>query len=366
MSRAAPVWDPAAEALGDVMRAALFVGTGRPLELATVPRPEPAPGELLVRVAACGLCHTDLHYLDHGVPTFKAPPLVLGHEISGTVVRLGPGVSQDLVGTSVLLAPVTTCGACPACRAGRENVCAAQRMLGNHVDGGYAEYVVAPARDAFALPPEIPLDEGCVIADALTTAFHAVVRRAAVAPGERVAVFGCGGLGLNVVQVAAMLGARVVGIDVDARKLDLARQLGASATIDARAEDPVKAVRRETEGGADVAVEAIGRSSTQEQAVAALRTGGRAVFLGFNAEAMPLAAGRVTYRELTVIGTLGCRPADFPAVLDLVRRGRLAVSPLVTHRHALDRINDGLDALRRGEGVRHIVVLNDVRVGAGV
>ena len=170
-------------------------------------------------------------------------------------------------------------------------------------------------------------------------------------------MFGCGGLGLNVVQVAAMVGARVVAVDIDPRKLATARELGAGATIDAREGDVAKRVRRETGGGADVAIEAIGRPPTQEEAVGSLRTGGRAIFLGSSAEPMTLQGGRVMYRELSVIGTLGCRGVDFPVVLDLVRRGKLAVSPLVTHRHALSDINAGFDQLRRGEGIRHIVVL---------
>src|SRR6266545_3910311 len=178
MSGVAPVWDPAADELSTTMLAAVFSGPGRALEMMTIARPDPGPGEVLVRVSACGLCHSDLHYLDHGVPTFKTPPLVLGHEISGTVLRVGAGVDAAIVGTSVLLAPVTTCGVCVACRTGRENICASQRMLGNSVDGGFAEFVTAPARDAFPIPPEVPVEEACIIADALTTAFHAVTRRA--------------------------------------------------------------------------------------------------------------------------------------------------------------------------------------------
>jgi 6-hydroxycyclohex-1-ene-1-carbonyl-CoA dehydrogenase len=357
MSHVAPVRDPSGEELSTTMRAAVFSGPGRPLELATIARPDPGPGEVLVRVSACGLCHSDLHYLDHGVPTFKTPPLVLGHEISGTVVRLGAGVDAATLGTSVLLAPVTTCGTCVPCRTGRENICATQRMLGNSVDGGFAEFVTAPARDAFPVPPEVPIEDACIIADALTTAFHAVTRRARVEAGETVVVYGCGGLGLNVVQVCALVGARVVAVDVDPRKLALASELGASVLIDAREGDPAKRVRRESGGGADAAIEAIGLPKTQEQALASVRAGGRLVLLGYASEPMALAGGRVTYRELTVIGTLGCRPVDFPVVLGLVRDGKLAIGPLVTHRYALDRINEGLGALRRGEGVRHIVVL---------
>jgi 6-hydroxycyclohex-1-ene-1-carbonyl-CoA dehydrogenase len=357
MSGRAPVWDPALDELATTMRAAIFTGPNAPLTLREIPRPDAGSGELLVKVRACGLCHSDLHYLDHGVPTFKTPPLVLGHEISGTVVRVGAGVDEARLGTDVLLAPVTSCGECSMCRTGRENVCARQRMLGNSIDGGFAEFVVAPARDAFPIPADVPAEEACVIADALTTAFHAVTRRAAVQTGETVAVVGCGGLGLNVVQVAALVGARVVAVDLDPRKLALARELGAAVTIDAREGDAAKRVRAETSGGADVAIEAIGNPRTQEQALASLRTGGRLVLLGFAAENMSLPGGRVTYREITVIGTLGCRPIDFPIVLELVRRGRLALGPLVTHRHPLAAINEGFDALRRGEGVRHIVVL---------
>lgn len=359
MSGAAPVWAPELDALPTTMRAAVFNGGGKPLEIREWPRPEPGPGEILVKVVACGLCHSDLHYLDHGVPTFKAPPLVLGHEVSGTVAGVGLGVDPALVGTAVLLAPETTCGSCVACRTGRENVCSAQKMLGNNIDGGFAEFIVTTARDAFPLPPELPLEESSVISDALTTAFHAVVRRGVVRPGETVAVFGCGGLGLSVVQVAAMVGARVIAVDIDPRKLAAAVELGASTGVDGRDADVAKRVRKEAGGGgAEVAIEAIGRPPTQEAAVASLRTGGRAVFLGSSAEPMTLPGGRVMYRELQVIGTLGCRPVDFPVVLDLVKRGKLAVSPLVTHRHTLDQVNEGFDQLRRGEGIRHIAVIS--------
>ena len=354
----APVWDPAADALPATMRAALFTGGGKPLELATVLRPEPASGELLVEVVACGLCHSDLHYLDHGTPTFKPPPLVIGHEVSGTVVRVGAGVGPEWVGASVVLSPITTCGACAACRTGHENQCAKQRMLGNTVDGGFAEYVTWPARDSFVVPPEVPLEEGCVISDALATAFHAVVRRGRIAAGETVAVFGCGGLGLSVVQVAAMVGAKVIAIDLDPAKLTLASRLGASATLDANDPGLAKKLRAQTGGGPEVAIECIGKSSVLEQALSVIRPTGRLVILGFAADGMKLNAARVQYRELTIIGTLGCRSVDFPVVLDLVKAGRLDVRPLVTHRHSLENINAGYDQLRRGQGVRHIVVFD--------
>lgn len=338
------------------MKAAVFSAPHQPMDVQEVPDPAPEPGGLLVRVAACGVCHTDLHYLDHGTPTFKKPPLILGHEISGTVAGVGPGVTGWTEGERVLLPAVYGCGRCRACRQGRENICERMVMFGNNIDGGYAEFVVAPAKDAHRLPDEVPLVEGAIIADALTTPYHAVVHRGRVGPGDRVVVFGCGGIGLNVVQVAASLGARVVAVDLMEEKLEWARRLGAADTVHPpQVERLDKHLRSLTDGGADVAFEAIGLPQTQEQAFACLRSGGRLVLVGFAVEPMRLDGGRTMYRELEVVGSLGCRSADYPRVIDLVARGRLRLKELVTARFPLDQINDAFDALRQGRGVRSVI-----------
>ncbi len=182
------------------MKAAVFYAVNEPIKVEEIPTPKPAAGEVLVKVAACGLCHTDLHYTDHGVPTFKKPPLVLGHEVSGTIAGVGKGGEKWKEGDRVLLPAVYGCGECSMCRTGRENICEKMVMFGNNVDGGYAEYLLAPAKDVFILPDEIPLIEGSIIADAITTPYHAVVNRGEVKPGNNVVVFGCGGIGLNIVQ----------------------------------------------------------------------------------------------------------------------------------------------------------------------
>ena len=339
------------------MRAALLRRSHEPLELAEIPVPVPGVGEVLVKVAACGLCHTDLHYLDHGTPTFKTPPLVLGHEISGTVAALGSGASGWSEGERVLLPAVLPCGACALCRTGRENICEHSRMFGNHIDGGFAEFVVVPAKDLLHLPPEIPLAEGAIIADALTTPFHAVVRRGRVAPGDWVLVLGCGGVGLNLVQFAAAMGGRVVAVDVAADKLDWALRLGAEEVVNAGAGERLdKALRRITGSGVDVAFEAIGKASTQEQAMGCVRTGGRLVLVGYSPEAMSFNSGRAMFREIEVLGSLGCRPVDYPRVIELARRGKVKVAELVTHRFPLAQIHEGLDALRAGLPIRAIVV----------
>jgi threonine dehydrogenase-like Zn-dependent dehydrogenase len=229
-------------------------------------------------------------------------------------------------------------------------------MLGNHVDGGYAEYVAAPARDLFHLPEEIPLVEGSIIADAVTTPYHAVVNRGRVRPGDEVVVVGCGGIGLNLVQVAAAVGGCVTAVDVDEEKRRWALRLGAVEALDPDdGERPDRAIRDAAGGGADVAFEAVGKASTQELALSSLRTGGRLVLVGYSPEKMALNAGRVMFRELEVLGSLGCRPVDYPRAIELARQGRIEVEELVTGRFALEDIGLALDALRAGEGVRSVV-----------
>jgi 6-hydroxycyclohex-1-ene-1-carbonyl-CoA dehydrogenase len=340
------------------MKAAVFHGPKLPLEVTTIPTPAPGPGEVLVKVAACGLCHTDLHYIDHGTPTFKTPPMVLGHEISGTVDQLGAGVTGWKHGDRVLLPAVLSCGSCVMCRIGRENVCERSQMFGNNVDGGFAEFVVAPAKDMYRLPDDVPLIESSIIADAITTPFHAVVRRGRVVAGDWVIVFGCGGVGLNVVQIAASQGARVIGVDLSADKLAWAKKLGAEVTFNPNEVAKLdKEVRKATGGaGVDVAFEVVGRPASQEQAFNCVKTGGRLVLVGYSPDVMTLNSGRVMFREIEVTGSLGCRPVDYPRVIELVRQKRIKVSELVTHRFSLDRINEALDTLRSGAAIRSVIV----------
>ncbi|MDP2530418.1 MAG: zinc-binding dehydrogenase [Candidatus Palauibacterales bacterium] len=338
------------------MRAAVFHGADRPLTLEEVALPEPGPDDVVVRVAACGVCHTDLHYIDHGTPTFKKPPLILGHEVAGTVHAVGRNVERFEPGARVLLPAVLPCGTCRMCRTGRENICENGLMLGNHIDGGYAEFIRVPARDAFPLPEEIPLVEGSIIADALTTPYHAVVNRGRVIPGDVVVVVGCGGIGLNVVQMAAAVGARVVAVDLNPSKLEWARKLGAAETLESGSTDrPDRALRGLTGGGADVAFEAVGHAATQELALGSLRSGGRLVLVGYSPETMALNAGRVMFRELEVMGSLGCRPVDYPRAIELARQGRVRVVELVTHRFPLEEIDRAFDVLRSGEAIRAVV-----------
>jgi alcohol dehydrogenase, propanol-preferring len=339
------------------MKAAIFHGAHQPLTIEDIPTPEPQAGEVLIKVAGCGVCHTDLHYIDHDVPTFKKPPLILGHEVSGVVAAPGSGANHFKEGDRVLAPAVYGCGHCKMCRTGRENICENMVMFGNNVDGGYAEYMLAPAKDVIPLPAEIPLIEGAIIADATTTPYHAVVNRGKVQPGDAVVVFGCGGIGLNVVQIAAAVGGQVIAVDVVDAKLEWAKKLGATATLNAKGVERVdKEIRKLTNGGADIAFEAIGNPVTQAQAFASVRTGGRFVVVGFSDKPMTLDTGRVMFREMEIIGSLGCRAVDYPRVIELARQGKIKVAELVTAKFPLDRINDAFDTLRRGEGIRSVIV----------
>jgi len=338
------------------MRAAVFEGAGRPLVVREVPTPEVRPHEVLIRVAACGICHSDLHYTDHDVPTVKAPPLILGHETSGVVEAIGGLVEGLRPGDRVLVPPILTCGQCAACRRGRENICERLLMFGNHIDGAFAEYVAAPAKDVFLLPEEIPLPDAAIISDAVSTPFHAVTVRGRVQPGDWVVVFGCGGVGLNVVQVAAVQGASVIAVDLVEEKLALAASLGARHVLNGRDGQLSRTVRRLSGGGVDVAFEAIGAPTTIGAAFDCLRRGGRLVLVGYSALPAELNAARTMFFEMEVVGSLGCRPIDFPRVIALVQSGRLRIAPLITHRLPLSEINAGFDLLREGKSIRALVL----------
>ena len=333
------------------MRSLRLEQHGSPLADRHIPDPVAGPGELVVRVRAAGICHSDAHYRA-GRAGSPRMPRTLGHEVAGVVSALGPGVSTHAVGDRVCLHYLVTCGRCTHCVAGREQFCPDGQMLGNHRDGGYAEYIVVPARNAVPLPEPISFEHGAVMMCSSSTSLHAL-RRGRLQPGERVAIIGVGGLGISAVQLARALGAlEVFAIDLDAAKLDVARRFGAT-TIQAGATDVVRAVRDATHGlGVDVALELIGASDTMQQAVQMLAVHGRAVIAGLSRT--PLALD--TYRHLLgpeteLIGANDHLLSELPLLLELARRGALDLGPVVTQSVPLDAgavngVLDDLDAYR--------------------
>lgn len=338
------------------MKAAVFRGPDQPLQVTDVPTPNPGFGEVLVRVAGCGMCHTDLHYLDHGVKPFKGVPLILGHEAAGTVERVGEAADGAAEGDRVLIPAVLSCGHCGYCRMGRENLCDEMVMLGNHIDGAYAEFIAVPASQCVAVPADLPLERASIIADAVSTPYHAVKHRGRVRMGDTVAVVGCGGVGLNVVQCAKASGATVVAIDLNGARLETAAALGADVTINPDSVERLdKHVRKLTGGGVDVAFEAIGNPKTMNVAYGLLRRGGRLCVIGYSHEDVTLSAAKLMFYELEVVGSLGCGGGEYPEIIELVRSGRIQLDPVVSGTVPLDDINDGFDRLRRGEGIRWVV-----------
>ncbi|MHC4413712.1 MAG: zinc-binding dehydrogenase [Planctomycetota bacterium] len=339
------------------MKAAVFHGSESGLQIEDIPIPRIGPDQILVKVAACGACHTDLHYLEHGVPTFKKPPIVLGHEASGIVEEVGVDVDNVAKNQRVLIPAVLTCGKCRFCRMGRENICSDMKMLGNHFDGAYAEYVAVPAKDVLDLPESIPLEDASIIADALSTPYHAVKNRAQVRPGDVVVVFGCGGVGINAVQLAAAVGASVIAVDINERKLEWATELGAARTINASKVQRVsKEIKKMTGGGADIALEVIGNPRTIEEAFESVRVGGRLCVVGYTDEPISVVAGKIMFKELEVVGSLGCPPGEYVPLIRMVELGKIDVSRLVTHRFGLEEIQGAFKVMKEGASLRSIVI----------
>lgn len=329
------------------MRALRLTAIGRPIEGVDLPTPIPGPGEILVRVRAAGICHSDAHYRAGRSASLKAP-VTLGHEVAGEVAALGAGVTTHAVGDRVCLHYLVTCGHCDQCAAGREQWCSTGAMLGHHRDGGYAEFIVVPAKNGVKLPPEIPFTHGAAMMCSSATSLHAL-RRGRLAPGETVAVIGIGGLGISAVQLARALGAsQVFAIDLSPEKLAAAARYGA-IPIDATKGDPVAAIRRATGGrGVDLALEVVGNPSTIRQALQTCAVHGRAVVAGLTRSDVAIDS----YRELLgpeteLIGSNDHLLSELPMLLSLARERRLDLTEVVVRTVPLDpkAVNEVLDQL---------------------
>jgi 2-desacetyl-2-hydroxyethyl bacteriochlorophyllide A dehydrogenase len=340
------------------MKAVRLIKVGQPMEDRDVPIPEIGSRDVLVRVKAAGICHSDAHYRV-GVSPVHPLPLTLGHEVAGVVEQAGPEVTNVAVGDRVCLHYMVTCGDCLYCSRGSEQFCTSGQMLGKNRDGGYAEYISLPARNAFLLPDQIPFEHGAIMMCSSATSFHAL-RKGRLMAGETVAVFGVGGLGMSAVQLARAFGALdVYAVDINADKLKVAQGFGA-IPVNAAEIDPVAEIRSLTEGrGVDVALELIGLPLTCRQAVESLAVFGRAVMVGLTDKTVEVNTYReLICREAEVVGSADHLAHELPTLIELARRGTLDLSGLVTDTVPLDAgaVNATMDRLERFGGDMRVVI----------
>jgi NDMA-dependent alcohol dehydrogenase len=364
------------------IKAAVLYELGGRLEVEDIELAAPKDGEVLVKVAAAGVCHSDISVID-GVIPFPLP-VVLGHEGSGVVESVGPGVDHVQSGDHVIFSFIPACGECFYCLRGMTNLCEpALRLGGNLFDGTtrltngkgaslnhfsstscFAEYTVVPQQGVINIDPDVPLDVVALIGCCVTTGAGAVFNTAKVPPGSSVAVFGCGGVGLSIVQGAAISGAHpVIALDLWQERLDLAMELGATHTINASTEDGTRVIRELTGGkGVDFAFEAIGNPDTFSQAYRSIHWGGTCVCVGVPAADAKLTFdSRLIMQERTIKGSLygSSNPkVDFVNLVALYSAGKLKLDQMITGRFPLERINGAFEDLRKGIGVRSVIVFD--------
>ena len=341
------------------MKAVRLTAVGAPLEEQGIDVPRVVgPTDVLIRIRAAGICHSDAHYRA-GVSPVARLPLTLGHEVAGVVEEAGAQVARFKPGDRVCIHYLVTCGECGFCRTENEQFCASAEMIGKNRDGGYAEFIVVPERSVFALPSEIPFEQGAILMCSSATSLHAL-RKARLSPGETVAVFGIGGLGVSAIQLAHHLGAtRVFGVDLNPSKLKIAAHFGA-VPVDAR-RDPVDQIRELTDGrGVDVALELVGLPRTMRQAVQSLAILGRAAIAGLTKETFEVAPySELIGKEAEIIGVSDHLASEIPMLLELARTRKLDLSNVIrTVPLEAGPINDALNRLEQfGDDVRTAIVL---------
>ena len=321
--------------------------------------PSVGPRDVLVRVKAAGICHSDAHYRA-GVSPVSFLPLTLGHEVAGVVEHVGPAVQSFAPGNRVCVHYLLTCGECAFCQAGTEQFCAAAQMIGKHRDGGYAEFLAVPERSVFRLPDEIPFEQGAILMCSSATSLHAL-NKARLSRGETVAIFGVGGLGISAVQLAQHFGAaEIYAVDINPHKLEIAERLGA-IPVNATAGNPIEQIQQLTHGrGVNVALELVGLALTMRQAVQSLAVLGRAALVGLTRETFEVAPYcALLNKEAEIIGVSDHLASEIPVLLELARRGKLDLSHGIIRTVPLEAgaVNDALDRLEKfGNDVRVVIM----------
>ncbi|XAH22062.1 alcohol dehydrogenase catalytic domain-containing protein [Xylophilus sp. GW821-FHT01B05] len=333
------------------MKALVLEGIQK-MSVQEVPEPALTPGGAIIRVVANGVCRSDWHAWVGDIP--RTFPIVIGHEMAGIVEEVAPGVTRYKKGDRVVVPFVGSEGTCEYCQSGRAHLCENTMIPGRNYWGGYGEYVSVPLaeRNMVPLPEEVSFRDGAALGCRFMTSFHGVIDRAGVTAGEWVVVYGCGGVGLSAINVAAALGARVIGVDLNPANLELAKAMGAEFVIDGRATDnPVQAVMDITHGGAHVSIDALGITETCVNGIRSLRKSGRHLQIGLTtrkeAGHISVPIDLIIYRELSIVGTLGMAPHRYAAMIPLVANGRLTPGKLVTHEIGLSEVPGVFEQMSR-------------------
>jgi propanol-preferring alcohol dehydrogenase len=336
------------------MKAAVLRELGKLPVIEDVATPAPGPGRVLIRVEACGVCHSDIHLADGDWDLLRPItklPLILGHEVAGTVSTLGEGVTDLHIGDRVGVPWIHwTCGQCEFCLEGKEELCLKQQVTGRTVDGGFAEYLVAPATHAARLPEELNFVEAAPLLCAGLTIYKAM-KAAGVAAGQRLAIFGVGGLGHVGVQIARAMNVQVCAVDVSEEKLELARSLGAEWTVNASTEQVHKRIRGL--GGAHVAMVASASPAAYETALRCLRRGGTMAVVGMANEPFKVSAVSLISAEARIVGSAVGTRADLRELFELV--GRFPIRCRIEVR-PLDAVGEAFEALKKGAVLGRIVL----------
>jgi S-(hydroxymethyl)glutathione dehydrogenase / alcohol dehydrogenase len=360
------------------VKAAVMRANKAPLVLEEVRIDDPGPREVLVKTAASGICHSDLTVIEGGLPV--PPPLILGHEPAGLVEAVGEGVTDFAPGDHVIGCVTAWCGVCKFCTGGRPYLCPAQyagrsggakspltaadgSAIGQFANlSSFAERMLCPERSLVKIRDDMPLDRACLIGCGVTTGLGAALNTVHIPAGASVVIVGCGGVGLAALQGARIVGAgKIIAVDAQPWKFELARRLGATECVDATQGDPVAAVHGLTQGGADFVFECIGLVRTVEQAVAMTGRGGTTVLVGVVpvTEKVSISAADVTLQEKKITGSyMGSNRFrfDMPKYVDFYLDGRLHLDEMISARVGLDEVNHAFDRMRRGEVARQVIV----------
>ncbi|MCK4813121.1 MAG: zinc-binding dehydrogenase [Candidatus Marinimicrobia bacterium] len=338
------------------MRAAVFHHSYEPLTIENVATPVVGPHDVKIAIQTCSISHTDMQFIDQGLAPNMNPPIILGHELAGIIEEVGKDVKKFKSGERVIVPAIITCNQCLACKSWNETHCEDMKHIGIDCNGGFAEYIVVPAFHPYRLPYEYSFEEGSLIANLLVGAYHVVFDRINIRAGEKVVIFGCGGFGLSILQMAKLRGALVYMVDIFDWKLEQAKRFGADGILNSNKADICEEAVLETLGEkADIVIETIGAPRTLLQSMNSLKKGGRLVLCGYTDNALPFLIGRIIKNEISLIGAAGAPRRKIPEIIQLLEDDKISLDNMVTKRFDLDHINDGINTLRMGQTIRTII-----------